>query len=237
MEIARSTPGGPPSVPHGRGLDRRGPAAVAYVEADEVGFEAVPLAVRRELEARRLIDGEPLAASCDRPRVVRRADASYEQRGSAWWGRAGRAVVLDLRREMAPRGGTRFAPTGAWRVTGTLHHLGSVGEPELSTWAFEGGGVGGARSGAPVMSDDPLDLLPPDVVAPVRGGQSDAWRDIAPHEVCEWVEALRVTRDEAYLLRATRVADSVERVSGATWTIATLMAPITRSESFSFPTS
>ncbi|MGC8511159.1 MAG: hypothetical protein ACP5PB_09860 [Acidimicrobiales bacterium] len=218
----------------GGAIASRGLAAVDYVPVEVAGFEIVPDVVRVRLAVAGVIGKAALCASAKRLTVRRRADGSAYQSGTAWWADTTRAVIIDLRREMERRGGRRYAPVGAWRVSGVVHHLDDVGGAEHSTWQYDAAASRGASTSPPVITDEPLDLLPADVAAPVRGGQSDVWRESSRTSATEFLTALRVSDDEARLLEAHRAARGEAALTRAPWSVTTLMAPVIRSVPFDF---
>ena len=146
-------------------VSNRGPASIDYQEVPVVGFKTLPSVIRSRFVAEGVIGSKPLCASCQSLIVRRRADGSYYQSGTAWWGDESKAVLIECRREMELRSGKKFSPCGTWTVTGVIHHLLDVGGPEITKWKFDGKASGGDISSPPATSDDPLDLLPPEVAA------------------------------------------------------------------------
>lgn len=226
--------GGDLEAARGGAMSVRGPATVDYVAAAAVGFEIVPAVVRARLVAARLIGSTALSAGCEGLRTRRRANDTYYQSGEAWWGDATRAVLFTVRRELTHRGGDRYAPRSPWDVSGTIYYLGDVGGPERSTWQFDTATSKARNASRPVTTDEPLDLLPPDVAAPVRGGRSDVWREHDPDSAAEHLSAIRTFDDRVLLLGASRTAPNVRALTSAAWTLTTLDAPITRREPFGF---
>lgn len=135
---------------------------------------------------------------------------------------------------MELRSGQKFSPSGAWNVTGVIHRLGDVGGPFITKWKFEGKPPGGDGSSPPVATNDPLDLLPPEVAAPVRGGLSDAWMITTSSSATEYLTAIRVFGDEVLLLEANRRARTETNLNRSQWKLTTLQAPVNESETFAF---
>jgi hypothetical protein len=136
--------------------------------------------------------------------------------------------------------GNKFSAGGDWNVSGVIHLLDDVGGAEESTWKFEGGSSGGKNMSSAMMTKDPLDLLPSDVAAPVRGGQSDVWALISPSSVTEYLTAVKVVDAEVLFLEGKRTARSKKSLYRSEWRLTTLVAPIHTSEHFNFscgPTS
>jgi hypothetical protein len=229
------TPGdGNLEAARGGAIAARGPASISYAPATAVGFEIVPEVVRARLFARREIGSTALSASCDELQVRRRADGTHYQSGEAWWGDEARAVLFTIRREMANRGGRKYSPKGAWNVSGTVYHLGATGGPETSKWKFDAAASKGGNTSPPVTTSDPLDLLPADVAAPVRGGLRDVWRESSTGSAAEYLTAIRVVENRVLLLEANRTARSIRALASATWVLTTLDAPITERAPFNF---
>ena len=125
--------GRPPVSGSGRSLDRRGPGQLAYEEADDIGFDVVPMQIRKALRSRSLIGSQAFAADGRDPIVKRRADGTCYQTGDAWWGDETRLLVIDYHRDMEQIGERQFRPAGAWRVEGQLSRLGRRhGSPQRS---------------------------------------------------------------------------------------------------------
>ena len=216
----------------GGAISSRGPATISYAPATEVGFEIVPVVVRARLFAMKVIGSTALSASCKDLRVRRRSDGTHYQSAEAWWGDETRAVLFTVHREMAQRGGRQFAPSGAWRVNGTVYHLGAVGGPETSTWQFDASTSKRGNSSPPITTHEPLDLLPADVAAPIRGGLSDVWRERSTGSAAEYLTAVRVIENRVLLLEAHRTARSIRALPSAAWVLTTLDAPITERTPF-----
>ncbi len=220
-------------VPRGGALSARGPASVDYAPAAEVGFEIVPSVVRARLFAAAMIGSKALCASCEALRVRRRSNATHYQSAKAWWGDETRALMVTVEREMSKRGSRQYSPNGMWNATGTLYRLGATDRPLTTTWRFDAQGSTGAAS-PQVVTDDPLDLLPAEVAAPIRGGLSDVWREHSRTSAAEYLTAIRIVNDRVLLLEAHRSATTIRQLLGAEWVLTTLDAPITGHESIRF---
>jgi hypothetical protein len=226
--------GGRLEAAKGQEISGRGPSTANYEVAAEVGFDLFPEIARSRLFLDGFIGSEPISASCSELTVRRRPDGGHYQVGTAWWGDESRAVLMECQREMEHRGGKRFAPRGDWSVSGVVHHLSGVGGRETSTWSFDSGARRGNDSSPPVLAQDPLDLLPPDVVAPIRGGFSDLWRITSSSSADEYLCAVKLVNGEALLLGATRTSRTNAGLLRAGWVVTTLVASINRSEPFAF---
>ncbi len=216
---------GSPVSRSGRLLDVRGPTSLGYELADAFGFELVPSRVRQHLQSSALIGTDSLSASSDPPAVMKRADGTFYQSAAAWWGDEKRLLVFTYEREMERVGGKQFRPASTWSVNGSLSRLGPVGGPERSVWRFDASGAGEAARKTPT-TDDPLDLLPPEVVGLIRGGDTDAWQLHRKEWASETVVGMHFTTGRALLLRAVREATSRKALSSADWHLETLDAPV-----------
>ena len=147
---------------------------------------------------------------------------------TAWWGDESRAVLIECRRQMNHQSGNRYSPSGKWNVTGVIHRLHDVGGPEKTKWKFNGSASEGDDSSPPVVTHDPLDLLPPDVVAPIRGGLSDIWMLVTSSNATEYLTAIRVVDDEVLLLdiEANRTSRSEASLHRSEWKLATLASRV-----------
>ena len=225
--------GRPPVSGSGRSLDRRGPGQLSYEEADDIGFDVVPMQIRKALRSRSLIGSQALAADGRDPIVKRRADGTCYQTGDAWWGDETRLLVIDYRRDMEQIGERQFRPAGAWRVEGQLSRLGGVGGPEHSTWSYDAAGTTGGAGRTP-KTHDPLDILPPDLARPVREGVAAAWKTWNSKSADETVVAMYCTNERVLLLRSVREASSRRALALADWHAETLNAPVTEREIVKF---
>jgi hypothetical protein len=135
----------------------------------------------------------------------RRADGSYYQVISGWWASAARLVVIEARRPLVRRGATQFAPSGVWSVATTIHRFAPGVVAERSRWRLDTKTT--ARSGVKApRALDPLDVLPPALVTPVRGGSSAAWQRFGHNWARETIVAMRIDAGRVRVLRAEREA-------------------------------
>jgi hypothetical protein len=181
-----------------------------------------------------VIGSKPFCASCLDLKVKRRSDGTHYQVGTAWWCNQAKAVLIECRREMKLIEGKKFSSIGTWKVSGVVHHLGDVGRPEMSKWRFSGEASGRDDSSPTTVTHDPLDLLPPEVAAPVQGGLSDVWAVISESSAIEYLTAIKVSGGDALLLEGTRTATSEVSLRQSEWILRTLRAPIEKSEVFVF---
>ena len=156
---------------------------------------------------------------------MRRSDGTFHQCAEAWWADEGRLFVFRYEREMEQVGEKQFRPASPWSVDGIVSRLRPVGGPERSVWRFDGSDAGEAP-GKGVKTDDPLDLLPPDLVLPIRDGVADAWQVYGKGWARETVVAMHITRGGVLLLRAVREATSRRALSTSEWHVETLEAPV-----------
>lgn len=216
---------GSPVSRSGRPLDVRGPTRFEYETADAVGFDVVPLRVRKQLRSTDLIGTDYLSATSDVPVVMKRPDGTFHQSAEAWWGDERQLLVFGYEREMKRVGEKQFRPTSTWSVNGVLRRLGRVGGPERSVWRFDASGAGAITHKIPT-TDDPLDLLPLELVRPLRGGNADAWQLYGKGWASETVVAMSLSTGRALLFRAVREAASRRALSPADWHVETLNAPV-----------
>ena len=120
--------------------------------------------------------------------------------------------MFGYEREMERVGEKQFRPASTWSVNGILSRLGPVGGPERSVWRFDASGAGEAARKTS-ETDDPLDLLPPELVRPLRDGDADAWRLYRKGWASETVVAMSLTTGRALLFRAVREATSRQSAS------------------------
>lgn len=232
--VSRSSAGNSLEPARRGGISNRGPSSIDYKDVPVAGFEILPASIRSYLSTKGLIGVRPLCASCEDLEIRRRVDGSHYQSGTAWWGDESRAVLITCRREVEHRSGKKFSPSGAWNVTCDIHHLGDVGGPEVTKWKFHDNSSGRGAPSPPVTTHDPLDLLPPEVAAPVRGGLSDVWMRTTPSSVTEYLTAIRITAGKALLLEANRRARTEFNLHRSKWKLTTLAAPISQSEALDF---
>ncbi|MDA8284995.1 MAG: hypothetical protein M0Z42_17250 [Actinomycetota bacterium] len=226
------TPGGPPARRSGGIPAEQGAKTLAYVSVPRVGFEQVPEEIVGALVAEGILVGVEVAATAEPPLAKRRAEGSHYQLVTAWWASTSCYVVLDVRRELALAGEGRLRPAGTWSATGKVFHLPDSVQMATSVWR-RSGGADGAGKPKSQRTDDPLDLLPPEVAKPVMGGQADAWREFGKSWATETVVASRLFADRVRVLRATRQATSRRALDGADWALETIDAPVTGSREFS----
>lgn len=201
------------------------PGRVSYVEASAVGFELLPEPVRASLAPHCL--GHQVAADADEPVVKRRPDGTCYQQATGWWASTDRYLDISATRPLAPAGNGRLQPAGGWATSATIYDLAPGSTPVTSSWRFDGAAAGSDLKTALRTVDDPLDTLPPPLVAPVRGGRANAWRtwnDRAAEETV--VVALRL-RDRVRVLKAQRHARSRRALVTAEWHATALDARIT----------
>lgn len=229
-----TTAGAPLAHRSGAHSAEQGAKALAYVSASRVGFEQVPEEIAEALLAEGILVGVEVAATAELPLAKRRADGSHYQQVTAWWASTSRYVVLDIRRELARAGEGRFRPAGAWSATGRIFCLPDSSHVVTSVWRRSGGSEG-AGTAKRQRTDDPLDLLPPEVAKPVVGGQADAWRTFGKGWASETVVASRMLPKRVRALRATRQATSRRALDAADWALETIDAPVTASRELSLP--
>jgi hypothetical protein len=203
------------------GVDKR----ISYVEAHGVGFKALPNEVLAALACREVLVGVELSATSNLPQIKRRPNGSHYQLVVAWWASTSRFVSVDARRELAPAGVGKLRPCAPWSVTAKIYRLPAGLQATTSTWRFAGSSAGRSNSKR-IETDDPLEVLPPGVADPVRGGMRDAWRQMSSDEATETVVGSLVTEERVRVLRAVRRAASEAALERADWSVETLEAPV-----------
>ena len=204
---------------------------VSYVEAERVGFEKLPDEILSVLLARGLLVGTELAATASTPVVKRRRDDSYYRLVEAWWASTRCFVEISARRELVASGNAKFRPSGRWSAIPKVFMLPSGLEATSSIWKMSKASSEERRRNS-IHTDDPLEMLPPEIAEPVKGGSTDAWilgMRGQTTEATETVVGSLVTSRRVRVLRATRVARSTHDLVTADWRIETLDSPIVES--------
>jgi hypothetical protein len=206
------------------------PGRVSYVEASAVGFEHLPEPVRASLIPHLL--GDHLAADADEPVAKRRPDGTYYQQATGWWASTDRYLEISATRPLVSAGSGRLRPAGPWTTSTTIYDLAPGSPPVTSSWRFDGVAAGSDLNTALRSVDDPLDTLPPPLVAPVRGGRADAWRTWDDRSAEETVVVVLRLRDRVRILKAERRAHSRRALTTAEWHATALDAPIAATNTF-----
>jgi len=201
------------------------PGRVSYVEASAVGFELLPGPVHASLIPH--LVGDQIAADADEPVVKRRPDGTCYQQATGWWASADRYVDITATRPLVPAGKGRLQPAGSWTTRATIYDLAPGSAPVSSSWRFDGTAAGSDLKAALRTVDDPLDTLPPPLVAPIRGGRSNAWRTWNERSAEETVVAALQLHDRVRVLKAWRHARSRRALATAEWHAEALDAPVT----------
>lgn len=199
---------------------------------DEIGFDRVPKEVVSVLVSRGLLQGEELVGQGEDPVTKRRSDGSHYQSMAAWWGSKLQYLAFDCHRELTSISRERFRAIGKWSASGTAYTLELGAQACLSCWrrAASGGDTLRAESKS---TNDPLALLPPHIVEPVRGHNCSAYLQSGKGYAIETIFAARVDSDRIKMLRALRQASSRAALEKAEWAIATLDAQIDSTHTFS----
>jgi hypothetical protein len=204
-------------------LDQRAPGQIEYVSAKRVGFECLPEEVRRVVG--KALVGEEIAANAEEPLTKRRPDGSHYQVVTAWWASTERLVLIEARRPLELRGERQFAPSGVWSVATTIHRFAPGVVAERSRWLLDP--KASTPLGAPApRAIDVLDVLPPRLVAPLRGGSSAAWQRFRPEWANETIVALRIDAGRLRVMKAERNASSKYSLAFAQWHSTTIDAAI-----------
>lgn len=192
---------------------------------DEVGFERVPKEVVSDLVSRGLLQGEELVGEGEDPVAKRRSDGSHYQSMAAWWGSKLQYLSFDCHRELTLISRDRFRPFGKWSASGSVYTFMSGTQVCLSHWTRAAGGGGTARAEGK-STHDPLALLPPHIVEPIRGHNCCAYLRSGKGYAIETIFAARVDSDRIKMLRALRQGSSRAALEKAEWAIATVDAQI-----------
>lgn len=212
----------PPAV---AGSEHQPPGSIGYAPADAVGFEQIPTAVVNALAP--VLLGPPIAADAAEPVTKVQPDGTYYQQVTGWWAGGDRYVTIEARRLLAPAAGQKLKPVTGWKIDGTVHHLQPGVTPSFSQWRYDPGAGGAASTGRRRLTDDPLDVLPAELTAPVRGAVASAWREYGRGWANETTVTALVTADRVRVLKAERKSTSRRGLAGADWHAVTLDAPIT----------
>ncbi|GEM_PF-2868182 len=206
------------------------PGQIGYVNAEAVGFEKLPRAVADALAGVML--GSPVAANADDRKAKRRADGTLYEHVTAWWAGTDRYVVIDARRLLAPAGGQTLRPVSGWRIEGTIDYYVAGVVPTTSQWRFQQSSTAPGTKRTAVEVDDPLDVLPAELTGPVRGGQTDAWRQYGRGWAEETIVATLRAPARVKVLKAQRRATSRRALQIADWHAITLDSPIALAQTF-----
>lgn len=213
--------GNSPAVPDSA---RRAPGAIGYEDADAVGFDQMPRSVVDALAG--VLLGPPIAADAEPLVAKRRGGGTHYQQATGWWAGGDRYVSIDARRLLAPTEGQRLKPVTGWKIDGTVRYFAAGVLPTYSQWRFDAGVDEGAGKGRRSRTDDPLDVLPEQLTAPVRGANANAWRGYGPGWAEETIVAALTTPNRVRILKAQRKATSRRGLGAADWHAVTLEAPI-----------
>jgi hypothetical protein len=206
------------------------PGRVSYVEASAVGFEHLPEPVRASLIPHLLAD--QLAGDADELVAKRRPDSTYYQQALGWWASTARYLEISATRSLVSAGSGRLQPAGPWTTSATIYDLAPGSTPVTSSWRFDGVAAASNLETALRIVDDPLDALPPPLVAPVRGGRADAWLTWNDRSAEETVVVALRLRDRVRILKAERCARSRRALRTAEWHATALDAPISATNTF-----
>ncbi len=201
-----------------------------YEKTDKVGFETLPVEIREALSTRKVMLGKEICGDAGYPVTKKRSDGSHYQEITAWWAGTGSYVDIRAVRELRQNSNGSFSPSGSWSAASTVYILPPNLKAVHSVWRSVG------SSGYPVkqsttttldeISDNPLDILPPQVVAPVIGGASNAWQYYSKNFANETVVASKLVDDHIRALRAGREGRSHKALPNCDWQVDTIDAPI-----------
>lgn len=211
----------------GNGLTRRtGGERLDYTDVDRVGFDKLPVEIREAVSGRKIMLGGVICADAENPVAKRRSDGSYYQEMKAWWVGAGSYVDIRAVRELVQAGDGRLRPNGPWSAASIVYTLPPGVRAMHSVWRSAESSGSGSKQDTGTLTDDALDILPPQVAAPVAGGLSDAWLEWGKGFAHEVVVALRPLDGRIRALRAERSGRSRKMLPNCDWHIDTVDAPI-----------
>jgi hypothetical protein len=203
---------------------RQQPGSIDYTPADAVGFDQMPRAVVNALAG--VLLGPPVAADAEPPVTKRQADGTYYQQAKGWWAGGDRYVTIDARRLLAPAEGQSLRPITGWKIDGIVSHFVAGIIPVNSVWRFDPGGGTEAGKGRRPNTDDPLDVLPEPLTAPVRGADVSAWREHGRGWAEETIVAPLVSPERILILKVQRKATSRRVLQTADWHAVTVDAAV-----------
>lgn len=213
----------------------RQPGKIEYTTTERIGFECLPDAVSGALWKWGVLVGTMLAGTAQAAVAKRRtADGSYYQYSRGWWTSEWRHVTVEAERPLRSRGEGKLAPDGEWQVSGTVFEFPCAVRTLPSVWRFQPSNADGSpRRTTQHRSEDPLDLLPPQLVAPIIGGEADCWREYGKGWATETVVASKILDARVLLLHANREATSRRALDGADWLAETVDTSWARSAPYS----
>ncbi len=229
MSALETTPANQPVKRQGGDLAGTNNKKIEYVTVDKIGFEVVPDKVVSALKLHQCLIGDEIAATACEVVTKCRADGSHYQFTNAWWASTRCCTIVDVTRELAATGDGRFRPNGPWSATGTIHLLPDNLKPVRSIWQrspSQAAASDASKRNKNQYTNEALDLLPPNVALPVRGGKADAWKISRKGFVQETIVAMKMVGDRVRILRAVREDTSRKKLDSASWTVDTLDAPI-----------
>lgn len=235
------------------GIERSGKSSssdkrIAYQPAENVGWFQVPGHTRSVVAshvgrmARRATSSmrEQIAATTSLSEgmglaVVHRHPDGVRQHQVGWWVGPLVLVQVEMERELEQRADGKFTPVGGWEVMRIDYHPLTATSIDHHTYARRAGGAGGGSAPPPATTtNDPLELLPGVVVAPLRPHlvATDCWTRgrRGGGRVVETVTAYALDGDRLVALRATRTAGTDADLPSASWEVTTVAATVGETE-------
>jgi hypothetical protein len=198
--------------------------AIDYVPADAVGFQHLPQLVRYALGG--VLIGTEVATDAEPPAVKRRPDGTYYQQATGWWASGDRYVIIDGRRRLAPATGRGFKAITGWKIDGMISYFPTGILPVTSRWPLDRRATTVGATGRRRIADDPLDVLPRHLAAPVRGADASASHKYQPGWAEETIVAALAASYRVRVLKAQRTATSRPALETADWCAVSLDAPV-----------
>jgi hypothetical protein len=122
-----------------------------------------------------VVIGTKIAAKAEPPVAKRRPDGIYYQEtGRAG---AGRRLIIEARGLLAQANGRALKPITGWKIDGTISHFPTGILPVTARWPFDRRPTTMGANGQRRIVDDPLDVLPHHLAAPVGGAEVSAWQN------------------------------------------------------------
>lgn len=200
-----------------------------------------PAEVRQTLEAHGLWPHKILIKLL-RPAAVRRSPLGAAQEVTGWWVTRHDLVAAEARRPLADLGHKRFRPAGPWEIH-VEHHVLSATVVTRPTYRPPAAPAASGPGAVPaevvvVESDDPTDLLPPELGAKVRHGEVDVSLLGGGGRIGHSAYGLCVASGRAVALYAERTARSADGseapLAAAPWRAVVVEAAVARTKVANF---
>jgi hypothetical protein len=198
--------------------------AIDYVPADAVGFQHLPQLVRYAVSG--VLIGTEVAADAEPPVASAGPTAPTTSRQPG-----GGPAPTDTS-SSRPAGGSPPQPVAASKRSRAGRSTGRSAISRPASCRLRPGGRSTvvpprwAPPGRRRIADDPLDVLPRHLAAPVGGADASAWQKYQPGWAEETIVAALATPDRVRTLRAQRTATSRPALETADWYAVSLDAPV-----------